>query len=31
MFFYPISREENRQIADELTARRKVFAPDTAS
>ncbi len=25
MFFYPISREKNRQIADELTARRTKF------
>jgi len=31
MFFYPISREKNRQIADELSERRKTFAPDTAS
>jgi glycoside/pentoside/hexuronide:cation symporter, GPH family len=26
MFFYPINREKNRQIADELTARRNKFA-----
>ena len=26
MFFYPISREKNQQIADELTARRTKFA-----
>ena len=26
MFFYPISREKNRQIADELAARRKNFS-----
>ncbi|MFZ0301130.1 MAG: MFS transporter [Terracidiphilus sp.] len=26
MFFYPISREKNQQIADELTARRAKFA-----
>jgi sugar (glycoside-pentoside-hexuronide) transporter len=26
MFFYPINREKNRQIADELTARRTNFA-----
>jgi len=25
MFFYPINREKNRQIADELTARRTKF------
>ena len=27
MFFYPISRELNQKIADELTERRKGFAP----
>jgi len=26
MFFYPINREKNQQIADELTARRAKFA-----
>jgi Na+/melibiose symporter-like transporter len=26
MFFYPISREKNQQIADELAARRTKFA-----
>ncbi|MGA2890819.1 MAG: MFS transporter [Terracidiphilus sp.] len=31
MFFYPISREKNRVIADELTARRKAFSPEMAS
>ena len=27
MFFYPISRELNQKIANELTERRKGFAP----
>jgi sugar (glycoside-pentoside-hexuronide) transporter len=31
LFFYPISREGNQKIANELTERRKGFAPPTAS
>jgi len=31
MFFYPISRELNQKIANELTERRKGFAPQTNS
>jgi GPH family glycoside/pentoside/hexuronide:cation symporter len=31
MFFYPINREKNQQIANELAERRKGFAPNTAS
>jgi sugar (glycoside-pentoside-hexuronide) transporter len=31
MFFYPINREKNRQIANELSERRKGFAAPTAS
>jgi GPH family glycoside/pentoside/hexuronide:cation symporter len=31
MFFYPISREKNQKIANELSERRKAFAPHTAS
>jgi GPH family glycoside/pentoside/hexuronide:cation symporter len=31
MFFYPISREKNQEIANELSERRKAFAPHTAS
>jgi glycoside/pentoside/hexuronide:cation symporter, GPH family len=30
LFFYPISREVNRKIADELTERRKSYAPVVA-
>jgi GPH family glycoside/pentoside/hexuronide:cation symporter len=31
MFFYPISREKNQKIANELSERRKAFAPHAAS
>ena len=31
LFFYPISREGNQKIANELAERRKAFAPNTAS
>ena len=31
LFFYPISREGNQKIADELAERRKKFAPNAAS
>jgi len=31
LLFYPISRELNRKIADELTERRKAFAPRNSS
>jgi sugar (glycoside-pentoside-hexuronide) transporter len=31
MFFYPITREVNQRIANELAERRKGFAPNTAS
>ena len=31
LFFYPISREGNQKIANELSERRKAFAPHTAS
>jgi len=31
LFFYPISREGNQKIANELAERRKGFAPPTAS
>lgn len=31
LLFYPISREGNQKIADELAERRKAFAPKTAS
>jgi len=31
LFFYPITREVNRQIAEELAERRKSFAPQSAS
>ena len=31
LFFYPISREVNQKIANELSERRKAFAPHTAS
>jgi sugar (glycoside-pentoside-hexuronide) transporter len=31
LFFYPISREMNQKIANELIERRKTFAPHTAS
>jgi glycoside/pentoside/hexuronide:cation symporter, GPH family len=31
MFFYPISRELNQRIANELTERRKSFAPQASS
>ncbi len=31
LFFYPISREGNQKIANELSERRKAFAPPTAS
>ena len=31
MFFYPINREKNRQIANELSERRKGFAAPTAA
>jgi hypothetical protein len=31
LFFYPISREVNRKIADELAERRKTFAPQRVS
>jgi hypothetical protein len=31
LFVYPITREMNRKIANELIERRKVFAPYTAS
>ncbi|MGC1421763.1 MAG: MFS transporter [Terracidiphilus sp.] len=31
LFFYPISREGNQKIANELSERRKAFAPNTAS
>jgi len=31
LFFYPITREVNREIADELAERRKAFAPHATS
>ena len=31
LFFYPISREGNQKIANELSQRRKAYAPHTAS
>ncbi len=31
LFFYPISRQGNQKIANELSERRKAFAPHTAS
>jgi sugar (glycoside-pentoside-hexuronide) transporter len=31
MFFYPISREKNQKIANELSERRKAFAPHAVS
>ena len=31
LYFYPITREVNRQIADELAERRKAFAPQVVS
>ena len=31
LFFYPISREVNQKIANELAERRKAFAPHTTS
>jgi hypothetical protein len=31
LFFYPISRELNQKIANELTERRKGFAPQAGS
>jgi Na+/melibiose symporter-like transporter len=31
LFFYPISREGNQKIANELSERRKAFAPHTGS
>jgi Na+/melibiose symporter-like transporter len=31
LFFYPITREVNRKIADDLTERRKNYAPVVAA
>ncbi len=31
LFFYPITRKMNRKIANELSERRKAFAPYTTS